>query len=82
MSKFRVWWIPQVPGESITFEVDSPREAKLLLDVLARYDEFQLEEGIKPDYSNAGGFQVLEDGEWLEWLCPDCDDDIDRCECP
>lgn len=47
--------------------VRTVREAQLLLDTLAQYDIFQLENRIKPDYCNAGGLEVWEDGEWSEW---------------
>lgn len=70
MSKLRVWWIPQV-GASETFyvPVNSPEEGKKLLYVLAAYDMFQLQNSIKPDYSNAGGLQIWEDAEqeWNDW---------------
>ena len=87
MSKLRVWWIPQV-GASETFyiPVNSPEEGKKLLYVLAAYDMFQLQNSIKPDYSNAGGLQIWEDAEqeWNDWYI-ECDamyyDDVDEyCE--
>lgn len=78
----KVWWIPQVPGKP--FEVllgpQSPAtlvQAKLVLDTLARYDLFQYENNIKPDYANAGGLQVWDpasydetdkvQGMWVDW---------------
>lgn len=64
---FRVWWIPQIPGRPFLVPVASIAEAKKLLDVLAKYDAFQYENKIKPDYCNTGGLSVYEDGEWLEW---------------
>ncbi len=67
----RVWHIPQIPCKPFHVAVTSPREAALMLRVLADYDLFQLEQRIKPDYSNAQGLEVFEDGEWCEW----CDDD-------
>jgi len=51
----RVWWIPQIPGEPFYAPVPSVNAAKLLLDTLARYDQFQLDQRIKPDYCNVGG---------------------------
>jgi hypothetical protein len=63
----QVWWIPQVPGKPFTVPVATPAEAKKLLDVLANYDIFQFENRIKPDYCNAGGLSVFEDGEWTDW---------------
>lgn len=77
-AQFRVWWIPQL-GMKGAFEVDvaSYKEGKALEDVLGRYDLFQYENNIKPDYSNAGGTQmnhpVLTSGEW-------CDIDEDEAE--
>jgi hypothetical protein len=60
-------------------EVDTPEEGAKLLDTLANYDIFQYENGVKPDYSNAGGLLMFDpdddeddaSGSWLEW----CDDD-------
>lgn len=63
----RVWWIPQVPMKPFIVPVSNLREAKLLLATLANYDLFQLENNIKPDYSNVGGLSVFEDGEWCDW---------------
>lgn len=66
-TKIRVWWIPQVPGERFFVDVASVAEANKMLDVLARYDAFQLEHNIKSDYCNSGGLEELVDGEWCEW---------------
>lgn len=70
----RVWWIPQVPGKPFRVDVASVDQAKLLLTTLARYDLFQLEHNIKPDYCNAGGLEMFEDGEWVEWYDANGDD--------
>lgn len=67
----RVWWIPQVPMPPFRVDVANIREAKLLLDTLAKYDEFQFENNIKPDYSNTGGLEVLLDGQWEDWYNED-----------
>lgn len=69
----RVWWIPQVGAgiESFKVEVNSVREGVLLLNTLANYDLYQLENRIKPDYCNTGGLQMLEDGEWVDWEIDD-----------
>ncbi len=63
----KVWWNPQVPMKSFEVEVDSVKEGALLLRVLADYDLFQYENHIKPDYCNAGGLVMFEDGEWTDW---------------
>ena len=65
--KYKVWWIPQVPGKSFEVEVDSVIEGAKLMDTLAKYDDFQFKNNIKPDYSNAGGLMEFLDGEWVDW---------------
>jgi len=76
----RVWWIPQVPMKDFLYPVQSVIEAKHVLDILAEYDLFQLEHKVKPDFSNVGGLQVFEDGEWLEWSNDDGEsiDEVDE----
>jgi len=63
----KVWWIPQVPMKAFEAPVKNIGEAKLLLRVLAEYDLFQYKNKVKPDYSNAGGLMVFENGDWVEW---------------
>jgi len=77
--QLRVWHIPQVPGESFKVDVDSIKEARKVLDVLALYDIFQFSQHIKSDYSNAAGLEVYENGEWTEWYDNE-GEDIDHTE--
>ena len=72
--KLRVWWIPQIPGKPFMVPVNSLKEAKKILNVLADYDLFQLMSGIKPSYCNGGGLEVLNGDEWTEWLSEDGED--------
>lgn len=65
--ELKVWWIPQVPMGAFEVPVDTVEEAALILNVLAEYDAFQLINKVKPDYANAGGLVVFEDGEWCDW---------------
>lgn len=68
MTRLRVWWIPQVPmSNPFTVDVGSVEEGAKLLTILARYDLYQLQRRIKPEYCNAGGLQMFEDGEWVDW---------------
>ena len=67
MNQLRIWWIPQMPGKSFYMNIDSIGEGVKILNTLGLYDEFQYKNGIKPDYSNAGGLQMLEDEEWVDW---------------
>ena len=66
----RVWWIPQVPGESFIVYVDTIDEGRKVCEILAEYDLFQFNKNVKPDYSNAGGVQVYEaDGNGgIDWF--------------
>ena len=67
--KMRVYWIPQVPMKAFHVEVDSVTEAVKIMNILADYDLFQLENNVKPDYCNTGGLQVYneEEKEWEDW---------------
>lgn len=67
----RVWWIPQVPGTAFRVAVPSAEEGARLLRALAAYDLFQLEHQIKPDFSNAGGLEEFDGGEWCDWMDPE-----------
>lgn len=70
----RVWWIPQVPGKAFCRMVDKVSDGVALMNILADYDQFQLDNNIKPDYSNMGGIQVLKGGDisnddnWADWV--------------
>jgi len=70
----QIWWIPQVPMKAFLVPVKNIDEAVLLLNTLALYDLFQLHNNIKPDYSNVGGLNMFEDGEWMEWNNDDYED--------
>lgn len=63
----KVWWIPQIPGTPFEVPVRSLEEAAFLITTLADYDLFQLEQNIKPDYSNVGGLMRFENGEWFDY---------------
>lgn len=78
--KLRVWWIPQIPMKSFKVEVNTLEEADLILDTLAYYDQFQFENDIKPDYSNAGGLQEFdnEENEWIDWIDDETGQDFDE----
>lgn len=70
-TKLRVWHIPQVPMKAFHVEVSSVEEGIVVRNALANYDLFQFNNNIKPDYCNASGLQVFEDGEWVEWMSED-----------
>lgn len=67
--RLRVWHIPQVPGKPFYVYTEDIREAKKIMDILAAYDLFQLENRIKPDFANMNGVQIWDetDQEWIGW---------------
>ncbi len=75
----KVWWIPQVPMKPFEVPVPNLLTGKHLMDALAEYDLFQLENRIKPDFSNAGGLMMYEGEEegWCDWYSDD-GDEIDQ----
>lgn len=63
----RIWWIPQIGMEGVFYHsVPSVEEGYRVCDILGRYDLFQFENRVKPDYANVGGVEIHEDGEWCE----------------
>lgn len=80
----RVWWIPQVGfgGEAFHIPVESVEEAKKIMDVLAFYDCYQLNNNIKGDYCNTGGLEVWDEefDEWTDWYYEDNDNYFDDVE--
>lgn len=78
--KLRVWHIPQIgSGATMYIPVENVREGKKVMDILAAYDLFQLENYIKPDFCNASGLQKYneEDEEWEDWYLETKDDYFD-----
>jgi hypothetical protein len=67
LGDLRVWWIPQIPMKAFYVEVETPEEAKKVLDLLAKYDLFQYQEKVKGDYSNVGGLEEKTEDGWVEW---------------
>jgi hypothetical protein len=63
----RISHFPQVPCKPFQVEVQSVEEAVRLMDILANYDQFQLDYNIKPDYCNATVLEMFENGEWVTW---------------
>lgn len=63
-----VWWIPQVPMCMFTYDVPTIDAGIMLCDALAKYDLFQYENKVKPDYCSTGGVMwkhpEATEGEW------------------
>ena len=62
----RVWWIPQIPMSPFYVNVNTVDDGNELCNVLAAYDLFQCANNMKPSYSNVGGIQIFEDGDWWD----------------
>lgn len=82
----RIWWIPQVPMSPFYWPLKGGTKEEIvenagnILDMLAEYDMWQLENNIKPDFSNVGGLEIYEadngDGKsgWCDWYSEDGED--------
>jgi hypothetical protein len=77
--ELQVWWIPQLPMKPFEYPVPTIEAGAMLLDVLAKYDQFQFDNNIKPDYSNVGGLAWKHpagtDDEWWD-IDPKDEDDV------
>ena len=69
----RVWWCPQIGTDTFYVPVHSVEEAKKVMDILAYYDCFLMNQEIRGDYCNAGGLEVWDDKEeeWCDWYFED-----------
>lgn len=79
MQKFRVWHIPQIPMKSFMVEVPTVEEGVRMMNALADYDLFQLENNIKPDYCNVNGLHMWDESvpdadKWVDWYNDEYDD--------
>lgn len=62
--RYKVWYIPQIPGKAFEREVDSLPTAVLLINAIIDFSIFEFENRVKPDYSDAAGISRWEeDGE-------------------
>jgi hypothetical protein len=75
--QLKVLHIPQVPGKAFEVSVDSVVQGVRVMKLLAKYDAFQYENNIKPDYCNAS-FLVMwdeENQEWEDWYDEETNED-------
>lgn len=80
MKQLKVLHIPQVPGTPFEVPVSSVEEGVIMMDTLARYDQFQFDQNVKPDFCNAS-FLVQwdeENQEWEDWYDEDTYEDDPR----
>ena len=60
--RLRVWWVRNPPNPPSYTLVLNPKQARQLLDSLALTDLKDTQV-----WGNAGGLEVYQDGEWVEW---------------
>ena len=66
--KLRVWYII-IGTETYYQEVNTPEEARLVIDSIARFLNTKMKEGVFPDHCSAAGLEVFDTDEkdWVEW---------------
>lgn len=98
MKKLRVAHFPQVPCKPFYVEVSSPEEGARMMNTLANYDLFQLENRIKSDYSNVNMLEMYDESltdqdleemeledRWCSWFIEiqeDVNGEYQYFECP
>ena len=67
---FKVTHTSPFPGETFTYGVGDIVQAWVLLNALTAYDEFQINQGIRTDFSSTQGllFWDAEEEEWLDYI--------------
>lgn len=74
MTKYKAWYIPQVPMKAFEFETEDLLLAGTVLDQISEFSAFEFNNNIKPDYFDVAGISRWEeDGEGgYDWF--DLDD--------
>jgi hypothetical protein len=69
IAKFKAWYIPQVPMKAFEVEVSSAAKAQTVLNMLTDFSNFEFENNVKPDYSDAGGVEEWDETgqEWFDY---------------
>lgn len=69
MSRFKAWYIPQIPMKAFEVERDTAAEAKAALDLITDFSIFEYDNKIKPDYADVGGVMEWDDAEsdWIDY---------------
>ena len=67
-TKFRLWYIHQVPGEPFEQEITNPADGQRILDTISNLMMYLYATKHIPDYANMGGIAYLdEDGDWIDY---------------
>lgn len=67
-TKFKIWYVHQMPSEAFEREVADPATGQQILDIIYELALFQFANNMIPDYANTGGVVYLdEDGDWSDY---------------
>lgn len=67
-TEFKIWYIHQIPCQAFERIVDSPKIGAEILDIIYELALFQFDNGMIPDYANAGGILYMDqDGDWIDY---------------
>ena len=66
IAKFKVWYVPQVSMKAFEVECETAEQAQEALDLITNFSNFEFENNVKPDYSDAGGVVEWDETE-QEW---------------
>ena len=70
--KLRIYYII-LGTETYYKEVHTPEEAKIMIDAIADFVNFKVDEGIFPEHCSAAGLEYYdeEEKEWFTWYDED-----------
>lgn len=68
-SKFKIYYIHQVPGDAYERDVPSAEVGLQILDAIYDVALYQFDSGMIPDYANAGGVMYwdTDDDTWYDY---------------
>jgi len=80
--KFKMWYIPQIPGKMFEREFDNLLDAVRALNMIIDFSRFEFANRVKPDYADASGVVYWDsnDQEWYDVLYEDLEYDYEMRE--
>ena len=62
-TRFKIWYIPQVPMPAFEREYEDFETAKTVLNAIINFSIFEYDNNVKPDYSDVAGISFWEEAE-------------------
>lgn len=62
-TRFKIWYIPQVPMPAFEREYGDFETAKEVLNAIINFSIFEFDNNVKPDYSDVAGISFWEEAE-------------------